>query len=292
MNVKIVIAIMLILSVFMIGSALAECGCPEQTPEATETPEVEETPEPCNPSEEDIEKANRLRSDRNNLTVEIQYLNYDISELNEGISELRDALQYERFMLAYYKYALNHQGQWICPGDVPYWWYWNSYYECVYIYPHGDQYYTDKINETKENIDEIKDDINEARAERAQLVYERSVLRVERSNIQKEINCLLRCICEDSDPLPEAPENDEGVTNSAPSLGIGFRGSVAGDQIPMLYTYVVDGKSVTSTEMPVDHEGPVIVTPARTAGEPLEPNTFDNTAKGKRIAEWRANHAE
>lgn len=89
-------------------------------------------------------------------------------------------------------------------------------------------------------------------------------------------------------------------TNSAPALGFGFDNPDG--SVPALYTYMFDGESVTVIVFPVNAEGPVICTPPRfQVGKPL---TFDgtvagmiggqhdNTARGLRIALWHANHAE
>lgn len=81
-------------------------------------------------------------------------------------------------------------------------------------------------------------------------------------------------------------------TLSSPALGLGYEGSVAGDSIPELYTYrdTNTWKRVISETYPTDHDGPVIVTPARTAGEPLQETGYWETAKGQRVSEWKANN--
>ena len=89
----------------------------------------------------------------------------------------------------------------------------------------------------------------------------------------------------------EADTTKVETCTSSPSLGIGFEGSVAGDEMPILYTYRVDGEMITAITKPMYPDGPVIVTPARTAGEPLQKIEMkDRGAKGARIAEWYANH--
>ena len=82
-------------------------------------------------------------------------------------------------------------------------------------------------------------------------------------------------------------------TLSSPALGLGYKGSVMGDVIPALFTYrdPNTGKRVVSETYPVDHDGPVICTPARIAGEPLISADFWDTPKELRKLEWKANHA-
>ena len=81
-------------------------------------------------------------------------------------------------------------------------------------------------------------------------------------------------------------------TLSSPSLGLGYEGSVAGDSIPELFTYrdTNTWKRVVSETYPTDHDGPVIVTPARIAGEPLQETGYCDTAKGQRVSEWKASN--
>lgn len=81
-------------------------------------------------------------------------------------------------------------------------------------------------------------------------------------------------------------------TLSSPSLGLGYKGSVAGDSIPELFTYrdINTWKRVVSETYPTDHDGPVIVTPARIAGEPLQETGYWDTAKGQRVSKWKANN--
>ena len=81
-------------------------------------------------------------------------------------------------------------------------------------------------------------------------------------------------------------------TLSSPSLGLGYKGSIAGDSIPELFTYrdTNTWKRVVSETYPTDHDGPVIVTPARIAGEPLQETGYWDTAKGQRVSEWKANN--
>ena len=82
-------------------------------------------------------------------------------------------------------------------------------------------------------------------------------------------------------------------TLSSPPLGLGYKGSVAGDHIPELFTYrdTNTWKQVVSETYPENHDGPVIITPARIAGEPLIPTGYWETAKGQRISEWKSNTA-
>lgn len=88
-------------------------------------------------------------------------------------------------------------------------------------------------------------------------------------------------------------ESDSKTTQmSSPSLGVGFHGSIVGDQMPTLYTFMVNGESVTMTVLPLNVEGPVIVSPPRVAGTSFTEGDFDDTPKGQRIALWKANHAE
>lgn len=83
---------------------------------------------------------------------------------------------------------------------------------------------------------------------------------------------------------------------SSPVLGLGYNGSVKGDKLPILYTWrpVNDKHNPVTTENPPakgENVGSVIVTPARTAGEPIEPYEMKyRGAKGARIAEWHTNH--
>ena len=81
-------------------------------------------------------------------------------------------------------------------------------------------------------------------------------------------------------------------TLSSPSLGLGYKGSVAGDSIPELFTYrdTNTWKRVVSDTYPTDHDGSVIITPARIAGEPLQETGYWDTAKGQRVSEWKANN--
>ena len=233
----------------------------------------------CNPSVEDLEEASDLSDERSDLKEER-------SDLKEERSDLREDLQYEKFMLAYYKYAIDHQGDWVCPGDTPWNWYWDWYYECVYIYPHGDQYYNNKINDTKEYIQSLKEQISD-------LNYEISCLTWQINDLTRQIRCLRFCECDEQEPMPEKDGNK--VTISSPPLGLGYQGSTYGDSIPALYTYVnTDGKKVTQETFPEEgtYVGPVICTPPRIAGEPLDPNNYFTTPKGKRHAQWLANHAE
>lgn len=85
-------------------------------------------------------------------------------------------------------------------------------------------------------------------------------------------------------------QEDNQFTLSSPALGIGYKGSVMGDIIPALYTYRDQdtGKRVVSESYPTDHNGPVICTPARIAGEPLFPSDFWTTPKGIRMLEMKA----
>ena len=81
-------------------------------------------------------------------------------------------------------------------------------------------------------------------------------------------------------------------TLSSPPLGLGYKGSVAGDSIPPLYTYRDQNtwERVVSETYPENHDGAVICTPARIAGEPLVPTGYWETAKGQRTSEWKANN--
>ena len=81
-------------------------------------------------------------------------------------------------------------------------------------------------------------------------------------------------------------------TLSSPPLGLGYEGSIAGDSIPQLYTYrdTDTWERVISETYPTDHDGPVIITPARIAGEPLQETGYWDTAKGQRVSEWKANN--
>ena len=81
-------------------------------------------------------------------------------------------------------------------------------------------------------------------------------------------------------------------TLSSPPLGLGYKGSVEGDSIPPLYTYRDQNtwERVVSETYPENHDGAVICTPARIAGEPLVPTGYWETAKGQRTSEWKANN--
>ena len=80
-------------------------------------------------------------------------------------------------------------------------------------------------------------------------------------------------------------------TLSSPALGLGYNGSVAGDYIPELFTYRDQNTwdRVVSETFPMNHEGVVICTPARIAGEPIQETKYWNSAKGQRVLEWKAN---
>lgn len=87
-------------------------------------------------------------------------------------------------------------------------------------------------------------------------------------------------------------EQTEIKTMSSPALGVGYRGSVEGDLMPVLYTYKdMSGNHVTTETRPADHErdGSMIVTPSRVTGESLSKNTYYDTAKGQRYLEWLYN---
>ena len=79
-------------------------------------------------------------------------------------------------------------------------------------------------------------------------------------------------------------------TLSSPSLGLGYKSSIAGDHIPELFTYRDQNtwNRVVSETYPINHNGPVICTPARIAGEPLVSTGYWDTAKGQRILQWKA----
>lgn len=79
-------------------------------------------------------------------------------------------------------------------------------------------------------------------------------------------------------------------TLSSPVFGLGYKGSVAGDHIPELFTYRDQNtwKKVVSETYPENHNGPVICTPARIAGEPLVLTGYWDTAKGLRVLQWKA----
>lgn len=92
---------------------------------------------------------------------------------------------------------------------------------------------------------------------------------------------------------PEAQKSNQGSLLSSPGLGLNWNGSVAGDYIPVLYTWrdYYTGNTHTTDYYPTMYQGCVIITPARIAGEPLQDNDFWDTAKGQRILLWKANHA-
>ena len=91
--------------------------------------------------------------------------------------------------------------------------------------------------------------------------------------------------------IPREKEKDDPFTLSSPALGLGYKGSKMGDVIPALFTYRDSNtrKRVVTETYPVDHDGPVICTPARIAGEPLIPSNFWTTPKVLRELEWKVN---
>ena len=56
------------------------------------------------------------------------------------------------------------------------------------------------------------------------------------------------------------------------------------------YSYFMNGEHYCTTEEPTNPDGPVIVTPGGFV-EAIQSYDFAGSAKGKRIALWRANHA-
>ena len=94
--------------------------------------------------------------------------------------------------------------------------------------------------------------------------------------------------------IPREKEKDDPFTLSSPALGLGYKGSKMGDVIPALFTYRDSNtrKRVVTETYPVDHDGPVICTPARIAGEPLIPSNFWTTPKVLRELEWKVNHGK
>lgn len=93
---------------------------------------------------------------------------------------------------------------------------------------------------------------------------------------------------EEYEPVTPVSVSSTKKSNSCPSLGLSFEGSVYGDMMPTLYTYKLNGERITSITMPLYADGGVIVTPARVAGETLKPATnFDD-----RRMQWYENHAK
>ena len=96
---------------------------------------------------------------------------------------------------------------------------------------------------------------------------------------------------------PEADESDDNdkcsVELSSPALGVGWNGSVAGDKIPILYTWADEFCEKHTTDyFPAEGEyfSAVIVTPAQIAGEPIQTNNYKTSAKYLRLMQWKANH--
>ena len=85
-------------------------------------------------------------------------------------------------------------------------------------------------------------------------------------------------------------EEDNESASSLPAFGIGYGNSAMGNVIPTVFAYKDPdtGKRVVSEIYPTGHDGPVICTPARIAGEPLFPSDFWTTPKGIRILEKKS----
>lgn len=91
------------------------------------------------------------------------------------------------------------------------------------------------------------------------------------------------------------PQEESTRTNtmSSPGLGLNWQGSVAGDQIPQLYTWAEkDNKYKHHTTDYYPHPGTcagvVTITPARIAGEPIEPTGYWDTPRGRKVLQWKS----
>ena len=90
-------------------------------------------------------------------------------------------------------------------------------------------------------------------------------------------------------------EKDEDkciISLRSPALGLGWKGSVYGDSIPILYTWVDEQCVMHTTDYhPSDGEyiSGVLVTPAQIAGVPIQNYSYKDSAKYKRLLLWKSN---
>lgn len=101
-------------------------------------------------------------------------------------------------------------------------------------------------------------------------------------NVKKLCCCMMVCKC--------VPDVTDDKSDDAPTPTNNFAPTGQKSDVP-LYTYYKDGERITSTETPLNPDGPVIVTPGGFNTD-RTPGDYTGSIKQQRIDQWRENHAE